>query len=106
MEAWLVILLAGIASYVLRISMTVTDRLRLPARFEALAELVAPAAFAALAMSSLASSVLSAATLRSVVPIVLAVVAAAVGTARTGRPYVAMLAGMPAYWLSAALLGT
>ena len=104
MSAWLVILVAGLASYLLRISMTMTERVRLPARVEGSVELVAPAAFAALAAASLAASVMSAATLRAAAPIVLAGAAAVVASARTGRPYAAMLAGMPTYWLTAALL--
>ena len=100
MSVWLVILVAGLASYVLRISMTMTDRVRLPARVEGSVELVAPAAFAALAATSLATSVMSAATLHAAAPIVLAIAAAVVAAAWTGRPYAAMLA----YWLTAALL--
>ena len=106
MSAWLVILVAGLASYVLRISMTMTERVRLPRRVEGSVELVAPAAFAALTAASLASSVVSAASVRAGAPIILAVVAAVAASARTGRPYAAMLAGMPTYWLAAALLSS
>lgn len=104
MNPWLVILVCGIGSYALRISMTMTDRLLLPPRLEACAEMVAPAAFAALAAASLTPSVVSATGLATAAPVVLAVAVAVAGTAATGRPYVAMLAGMPTYWVTAALL--
>jgi branched-subunit amino acid transport protein len=104
MRELLVVLVAGLGSYALRMSMVMTGRLILPSKLEASAELVAPAAFAALTASSLAESVVSAPSLSAGTPIVLAVLAAAVATARTGRPYAAMLAGMPTYWLAAALL--
>jgi branched-subunit amino acid transport protein len=101
---WLVILAAGLGSYALRLSMIMSDRVRLPARLEASAGMVAPAAFAALAMTSLGGAVVSAGVAPVSLAVPLAVAAAAVGAARTGRPYVAMLAGMPTYWLAAALL--
>jgi branched-subunit amino acid transport protein len=91
MKEWLIVLVAGLGSYALRVSMVMTGRLILPARLEASAELVAPAAFAALTASSLAESLVSAP-------------GPSAATARTGRPYAAMLAGMPTYWLAAALL--
>ena len=104
MKEWLIVLVAGLGSYALRMSMVMTGRLILPPRLEASAELVAPAAFAALTASSLAESVVSAHGPSAGLPIVLAAVAAVVATARTGRPYAAMLAGMPTYWLATALL--
>ncbi|MEU5911629.1 hypothetical protein [Micromonospora sp. NPDC047527] len=104
MSPWFVILVAGIGSYAMRICMTLTDRLIVPPRLEASAEMVAPAAFAALASASLTPLVFSATGLSAAAPVVLAVAAAVAGTAGTGKPYVAMLAGMPTYWVAAALM--
>lgn len=103
MNEWLIVLVAGLGSYALRMSMVVTRRLILPPRLEASAELVAPAAFSALTASSLAESVVSAPGPYAGAPIVVAVFVAVVATARTGRPYAAMLAGMPTYWFAALL---
>jgi branched-subunit amino acid transport protein len=101
---WLVVLLAGLGSYVLRMSMIMTDRFRLPARLEASVEMVAPAAFAALAASALATAVVSATTALAATPVIVAGIVAVALAARTGRPYTSLL-GLPAYWLTAAVLG-
>ncbi|HEY7226306.1 MAG TPA: AzlD domain-containing protein [Micromonosporaceae bacterium] len=103
MREWLIVLIAGLGSYALRMSMVMTGRLTLPPRLEASADLVAPAAFAALTASSLAESVVSTPSPAAAAPIVLAIFAAVLATAWSGRPYAAMLAGMPTYWLAAAL---
>jgi branched-subunit amino acid transport protein len=103
MNAWAVILAAGLGSYLLRISMISSDRLRLPARFESSVELVAPAAFAALAATGLIGLALDAGDLLGVLPILAALAAATAVVARTNRPYLAVVAGMPAYWLATAL---
>lgn len=105
MSDWLAILLAGAGSYALRMSMLVDDRLRLPTRAEASVELVAPAAFSALAMTALATAVVNAASAVAAAPIAVAAVVAVVLTAWTGKPYASLL-GLPAYWLTAALLGS
>jgi branched-subunit amino acid transport protein len=102
-NAWVVVLLAGLVSYGLRMSMVTNDRLRLPPRLEESVDLVAPAAFSSLAMSALATAVLADHTVTGTVPLALAVVVAAVATARTGRPIAAMLAGAPTYWVAALL---
>ena len=104
MSPSIVVLVAGLVSYGLRMSMVTSDRLRLPSRLEESVDLVAPAAFSALAMSALATAALAEATLVGAVPIALAVAAAALATAWSGRPSAAMLAGPPTYWLAAALL--
>jgi branched-subunit amino acid transport protein len=102
MNATLTILLAGLASYVLRMSLIATDRIQLGEHQRRLGELVAPAAFGALAATSLLSEVLGAG-LRGGVPVV---VAAAVGFAVAARTGVALtaLAGLPVFWLASALL--
>jgi branched-subunit amino acid transport protein len=100
----MVVLLAGVGSYLLRMSMISTDRFRLPRRAEESVEMVAPAAFAALAATNLATAVLDAATLARAMPILAAIVAAVVATAWSRRAYASMLAGMPAFWLTAAIL--
>jgi branched-subunit amino acid transport protein len=102
-SAWLVILVAGLASYVLRMSMILIDRLRLPARLEATTELVAPAAFTALATSSLAAALVPFSVVAAT-PVTVATAVAVVLAVSTGRPYLSLL-GLPAYWLTAALLG-
>jgi branched-subunit amino acid transport protein len=98
-NAWLVVLVAGLGSYALRISMITSDRLRLPPRLERSADMVAPAAFAALAMTGLATAAVAATTLLAALPLVLGFAAAVTATARTGRPYAALI-GLPVYWLA------
>jgi branched-subunit amino acid transport protein len=108
MNPWVVVLLAGLVSYTLRMSMILTDRLRLPSRLEESVELVAPAAFAALAMSSLATAAVAAvsvpaATAWAAAPLVLGFATAVAATVATRRPYAALV-GLPTYWLAAAVL--
>jgi branched-subunit amino acid transport protein len=103
MSDWLTVLLAGLGSYGLRMSMIINDRLRLPTRLEASVELVPPAAFSALAASGLATALLPAPTVRVAAPVVVAAVVSAIAAARTGRSYAALF-GLPAYWLVAGLL--
>lgn len=102
MNAWIIVLIAGLGSYLLRISMISAGRIRLPSRFDEPLGLAAPAAFAALAVSSLAGTVLDAGASHGVA-VLAAVVVAALATARTGRGYVAALTGMPVFWLVTAL---
>ena len=57
MNAWTVILAAGLCSYLFRLSMIVLfDRITMPARLQRASELVAPAAFAAMAASGIATA--------------------------------------------------
>ena len=46
MNAWIIVLIAGLGSYLLRISMISAGRVRLPSRFDEPLGLAAPAAFA------------------------------------------------------------
>lgn len=103
MNAWTAILLAGLASYALRLAPVATDRLRLPSDLDETLGLVAPAAFTALAATSLATSVLAAPAVELAVPPLLAAVVGGLAVVRTGKPYASMLAGMPTYWLAALL---
>jgi branched-subunit amino acid transport protein len=103
MTAWMVIVAAGLASYALRMSMiSAPDQVRLPARLEDSAGLVAPAAFAALMVTGLIGTVV-AATGSQAVPPVVAVAVAVVAVSLTGRPYAALLAGLPTFWIITAL---
>ena len=107
MNVWTTILLAGLGSYLLRMSMISTDRFRLPAQLDGAATLVAPAAFAALAVSSLAALALAGfqgGGVGGVLPLTVAVAVAGYAVARTSKPYLAVLTGMPTFWLVSALV--
>ncbi len=107
MTAWLVIALAGVGSYLFRISMIVlTERVALPPRLEQASAFVAPAAFAALAATGIAVSSTQASDALHAVPLLAAVGAAFVAVRLTGRSYVAVLAGMPTLWLLTVVVGT
>ncbi len=98
-------LVAGLGSYLFRVSMIlIADRLTLPAKVEQASAFVAPAAFAALAATGLTASIHGVGIAPAIPP--LAAVAVAVITVRhTGRPYMAVLAGMPTLWLLTAAVG-
>lgn len=100
MTAYVVVIAAGLGSYLFRVSMLVVAARRgLPPTFERAARFAVPAAFAALAAGALAPH-----GLRNVaVAPVLAVAAAALAVRRTGSPYMAILVGLPVLWALAAL---
>ena len=99
MNAWTVVFAAGLVSYLLRISMVgVADRIRLPARLEDSPAFVAPSAFAALAVTGIAGSVLGAGLPQAAAPLA-AVAVAALAVMRTGKAYAAPLVGMPVLWI-------
>lgn len=103
MNAWAVVFVAGFGSYLLRLSMIgLADRIRLPARLDDSAALVAPTAFAALAVTSIAGAVLSAGLPQASAPLA-AVVVAVLAVLRTGSSHAAVLTGMPTLWLLTAL---
>jgi branched-subunit amino acid transport protein len=105
MTVWLTIVAVGLGSYLFRLSMlTMIDRVQMPARFERASELVAPAAFAALATTSVAAVCLQTGAAQAAPPLA-AVAAAVLAVLRTGSPHAAMLAGMPTLWLAGALVG-
>ena len=105
MNEWIIVLLAGLGSYLLRMSMIASDRVRVPERLEASVGLVAPAAFAALTSSSLAAAAVAVPTIAAIAPLAVATAVAVALVARTRWPYASLL-GLPAYWLIAAVLGT
>ena len=61
MNAWLVVIAAGLGSFVMRMSMIgMADKIRLPSRVDDSVALVAPSAFATLAVTGIAGTVLDA----------------------------------------------
>lgn len=105
MTVWTVILAAGLGSFLLRLSMIGSDRIRLPARLDAAVQLIAPAALAAIAVTGIADPVASAG-LPPGLAVLAAVGAGALATVRTGSPAAAMIVGLPTYWLVTAALPT
>lgn len=98
MTAWTVILLAGLGSYLFRISMVLlAERVPLPATVERASGFVAPAAFAALAATGIATA--TGTDLTQAVPLLAAAAVAVIAVRHTGRPYLAVVAGMPTLWL-------
>jgi len=104
MNAWLVIVAAGLGSYLFRISMVVlADRVTMPEQLERASTFVAPAAFAALAAGGFAANTAGVDVARWTAPLA-AVVVAVIAVRRTGRPYAALLAGMPTLWVLSAVV--
>jgi branched-subunit amino acid transport protein len=104
MSTWIVIVAAGLGSYLFRLSMIMlTGRITMPRYLERASGLVAPAAFAALAAAGVAASCGGLGMTQAAAPLV-AVAAAVIAVLRTGSPQAAILAGMPAMWLATALL--
>ena len=102
MTAFVVVIVAGVASYLFRVSMlVVAARRTLPAVIDRAARFAVPASFAALASASLATGV---ADVPALAPIV-AVAAGAFTVRRTGSPHAAVLAGMPVLWFLTAVAG-
>jgi branched-subunit amino acid transport protein len=100
MTAYIVVIVAGVASYMFRVSMLVVAARRpLPAMLDRAGRFAVPAAFAALAAASLATGV---ADTPALAPI-LAVAAGAFAVRRTGSPHAAVLAGMPVLWVLTAV---
>ena len=106
MSAWIVIVAAGLGSYLFRLSMIIlTSRITMPPYLERASGLVAPAAFAAMAAAGIATACLSLGVVRAAAPLA-AVAVAVIAVLRTGSPQAAILAGMPALWVATALLPT
>ncbi|NED98139.1 hypothetical protein G1H11_22830 [Phytoactinopolyspora alkaliphila] len=105
MSVWLVIALVGLGSYLFRVSMVLlVDQFGLPEWMGRASTFVAPAAFAALAASAIAAYAAGLDLLQAVPPLG-AVAAAMVAVRLTGKPYMAVIAGMPALWILTALAG-
>ena len=104
MNAWMVILAAGLGSYLFRLSMiVVAGRIRAPAYVERASGLVAPAAFTALAAAGVATACIGLGATQAAAPLA-AVATAIVAVLRTGSPHAAILAGMPTLWIMTAVL--
>jgi branched-subunit amino acid transport protein len=102
MSVWLVVVAAGLGSYLFRVSMLVlAARVGLPPFIERAARHAVPVAFAALATTAVAGTV--ALEPAAIAPIA-AVAAAVVGVRRTGSPHTALVAGMPTFWALSAVL--
>ena len=104
MSTWIVIVAAGLGSYLFRLSMIVlTGRITMPAYLERASGLVAPAAFAALAAAGVAAAC-SGLGITETAATLAAVAAAVIAVLRTGSSRAAILAGMPTLWVATALL--
>jgi branched chain amino acid efflux pump len=106
MTAWLVILVAGLGTYVFRLSVIVlADRITMPAYLERATGFVAPGAFAALAATGVAASCLELGATEAAAPLA-AIAVAIIAVLRTGSAYAAILAGMPTLWIVTAVLSS
>lgn len=104
MSTWIVIVAAGLGSYLLRLSMIIlTGRITMPPSLERASGFVAPAAFAALAAAGVAAACGGLGITQAAAPLA-AVAAAVIAVLRTGSSQAAILAGMPALWVATALL--
>ncbi|HEX6236807.1 MAG TPA: AzlD domain-containing protein [Acidimicrobiales bacterium] len=104
MSAWLVVVAAGLGSYLFRISMVVlVERRGTNARFAHVSTFVVPAAFAALATGGIVAAT-TGVPVAGAVPPLAAVAVAAAAARRTGSAHAAILAGMPTLWVLSALL--
>ena len=102
MSTWIVVVAAGLGSYLFRLSMIIlTSRITMPPYLERASGLVAPAAFAALAAAGVAAA--CSRDTGAAAPLA-AVAAAVIAVLRTGSPQAAILVGMPALWVATALL--
>jgi branched chain amino acid efflux pump len=106
MNVWLIIIAAGLGSYLFRISMVVlADRVTMPHVLERASTFVAPAAFAALAAGGIAANT-AGLDLAGWTASLAAIVVAVTAVRLTGRPYAALLAGMPTLWILSAVVPT
>jgi branched chain amino acid efflux pump len=106
MNAWIVIVAAGLGSYLFRLSMIMlAGRITTPAYLERAAGFVAPAAFAALAAAGIATACMHLGATQAAAPLA-AVAVAIIAVLRTGSSYAAIVAGMPTLWITAALLAS
>jgi branched-subunit amino acid transport protein len=104
MSAWLVVLVAGAGTYLLRISMlVVAAHSGVPPVIERAARFAVPVAFGALAATSLTALV--EANGRSALPSLAAVTAGVAVARRTGSSRAAILTGMPTLWALTAVAG-
>ena len=103
MSTWTVILLAGLASFALRlVPVALLSRRALPAWLDRVGPLTAPVAFAALATSSVAGAATGGPG--ALLPLVAGVAVGALVGGPTRSTTWAMVAGMVAVWTGAALV--
>lgn len=104
MSVWLVVLAAGVGSYLFRLSMVVlVERIGTPARLARATTFVVPASFGALAAGGVVANTAGAGMVPAIPPL-LAVAVAVVAVRRTGSSYAAIAAGMPTLWVVSAVL--
>lgn len=104
MTAWLLVVLAGLASYLLRaVPVALLSSRGTPAWFERLGPYVAPVSFAALSAAALAGSAVS--DHATAVPRLLALLVAAAVAYRTRSRLWPALVGLGLLWLLTAVLG-
>ena len=104
MSTWIVIVAAGLGSYLFRLSMIIlTGRITMPPSAERASGLVVPAAFAALAAAGVATACTGLGITQAAAPLG-AVAVAVIAVLRTGSSYAAIVAGLPTLWIMAALL--
>jgi branched-subunit amino acid transport protein len=102
MNVFLVVLAAGIASYLLRVSMLLlASRFGVPVVLESTARFAVPVAFAALATTALVPRL---AISGHSVAVAGAIAVAVIAVRRTGSSSAALLAGMPTLWILSAAL--
>ncbi len=103
MNTWLVVVAAGVGTYLLRISMiALAARTALPPVLGRATRFAVPAAFAALAAAGLAGQITAdAASLAPVGAVAVAVLA----VRRTGSTHAALVVGMPTLWMLSAVTG-
>ena len=102
MSTWTVILLAGLASFALRlVPVALLSRRELPTWLDRLGPLTAPVAFAALATSSVAGA--ASGGPGALLPLVAGVAVGGLVAVRTRSTTWAVVAGMVTVWAGAAL---
>ena len=102
-NTWLVVVAAGVGTYLLRISMiALAARTALPPVLGRATRFAVPAAFAALAAAGLAGQITADAA--SLAPVG-AVAAAVLAVRRTGSTHAALVVGMPTLWMLSAVTG-
>ena len=102
MNAWSVIVLAGVGSYLFRISMLVlAARAGMPDIVPRAAAFAVPVAFAGLAAAALVNHTTAAGT--GAAPALVGVAAGIAAVRRTGAAHAAILVGMPTMWVMSAL---
>jgi branched-subunit amino acid transport protein len=102
-NTWLVVVAAGVGTYLLRISMiALAARTALPPVLGRATRFAVPAAFAALAAAGLAGQITADAA--SLAPVG-AVAAAALAVRCTGSTHAALVVGMPTLWMLSAVTG-